>query len=133
MSAKETIPLTRTIRMDGAPAAEEIVVPRRLGSVTLTRELGRGGMGVVWLGRDEMLDRDVAVQFTLSAVSSADEPRFATFLAGAKAAAAVRHPYLTSMLHAGLVEGHGAIPCLVMEYIDGPAASQLITSKGALT
>ncbi len=133
MSASETVAITRTLPMPGEQPAPDIVVPRRIGTVTLTRELGRGGMGVVWLGRDEMLDRDVAVKFMLAAVSSPDDPRFSTFLAGAQAAAAVRHPNLTSMLNAGLIEESGGIPYLVMEYIDGPSASQLIASRGPLS
>ncbi|MGE3107172.1 MAG: serine/threonine-protein kinase [Phycisphaerales bacterium] len=133
MPASQTITLTRTAALPGQAPADEVIVPRRLGSVTLTRELGRGGMGVVWLGRDELLDRDVAVKFLLAAVCAPDDPRFATFLDGAKAAAALRHPNVTSVLNAGLVEESGGIPYLVMEYIDGPSASQLIASRGPLS
>src|SRR5262245_51264217 len=70
--------------------AREVTIPRQLGPVKLNRELGRGGMGVVWLGRHELLNRDVAVKFMLNA-TDADDPGFKMFLAGARAAAAVRH------------------------------------------
>jgi hypothetical protein len=36
--------------------------PERIGGYTIERELGRGGMGVVWLGHDEKLDRPVAIE-----------------------------------------------------------------------
>ena len=55
MRESPTITLTRSTR-DGAVDAE-FVVPRQLGSVRLQREIGRGGMGVVWLGQDELLSR----------------------------------------------------------------------------
>ena len=106
------------------------VVPDRVGSVRLVREIGRGGMGVVHLGRDELLERNVAVKFLLNAVSGPDDPDFAQFLKGARAAAAVKHPGLTVIYHADLVEN---VPYLVLEYIDGPTLRQVSKQTGPLS
>lgn len=116
---------------DGSSAPEQprqITVPRQLGPVKMHRELGRGGMGVVWLGRHELLGRDVAVKFMLHAVES-DDPGFAMFLAGARAASAVRHLGLTGILHADVIE---RVPYLVMEYVDGFSAADLLDRFGLL-
>ena len=108
----------------------QVDVPRRLGSVQLLREIGRGGMGVVWLGRDELLGRDVAVKFMLGAVAGDDDPHFATFLEGARAAAALRTPGITAIHHADVVAGS---PYIVMEYVDGPSLARVVRVAGALT
>lgn len=133
MSSQETVTLTRdlTLTTSGAvmpPAAVDI--PRQLGAVELVKEIGKGGMGVVWLGRDTLLGRDVAVKFLLHAVASPDDPDFAQFLEGAKAAAALRHKGLNSVIHADVVN---AIPFIVMEYVDGPTLGQVLQRTGALT
>ena len=118
----------------GAPVAKraepkQIVVPRQLGPVKMQRELGRGGMGVVWLAWHELLSRDVAVKFMLHAVET-DDPGFAVFLAGARAASAVRHLGLTGILHADVIE---AVPYLVMEYVDGFSAADVLDRFGLLS
>src|SRR5262245_26002985 len=101
MSGTDTIRLSRT--EPRGLAGEVLEIPRQLGSVRLLEQIGQGGMGVVWLGRDEMLGREVAVKFLLGAVASDDDPEFATFLEGARAAATLRHPGLTVIHQAGLV------------------------------
>src|SRR5262249_35823688 len=72
--------------------------------------------------------REVAVKFLLNAVD-ADDPGFQAFLVGARAAAAVRHLGLTAIHHADVVED---IPYLVMEYVAGPSAAELLAAHGAL-
>ncbi|MEI7658226.1 MAG: serine/threonine-protein kinase [Phycisphaerae bacterium] len=108
----------------------QVEVPRRLGSVELVREIGRGGMGVVWLGRDELLGRDVAVKFMLGAAAGDDDPHFATFLEGARAAAALRTPGITAVHHADVVAGS---PYIVMEYVDGPSLARVIRVSKSLS
>ncbi|MCH7925850.1 MAG: serine/threonine protein kinase, partial [Planctomycetes bacterium] len=112
-----------------ADPSVEVTIPRELGPVRLLHEIGRGGMGVVYLGRHRMLDRDVAVKFLLHAVAGPDDPGFAGFLEGTRAAAAVQHPGLTTIHHADVVDG---IPYLVMQYIDGPTLGDVLKQTGPL-
>lgn len=100
-----------------------------IGSIRLIREIGRGGMGVVYQGRDELLERVVAVKFLLKAVATATDPDFKRFLEGARAASAVRHESLTTIFQADLSEG---IPFLVMEYVDGAPLDRIVKQSGPL-
>ena len=128
MRSQDTITLTGSAA--GDTPVGEVTIPRELGPVRLLREIGRGGMGVVYLGRHQMLDRDVAVKFLLNAVAGPDDPGFARFLEGARAAARLEHPGLTTIHHADVVDG---IPYLVMQYIDGPALSEVLKQTGPLS
>ena len=114
MQTDDTVTLTRSPAASPASSAPagQVVIPRELGHVRLLRELGRGAMGVVWLGHDTLLDRRVAVKFLLNAASGPDDPGFERFLQGARAAAKVRHPALAGLHHAEVVN---AVPYLVME------------------
>ncbi|HLF13354.1 MAG TPA: protein kinase, partial [Bacteroidota bacterium] len=57
----------------------------------ISGELGRGGMGVVYLARDTRLDRPVALKFLPSHVNPSEHD-IARFTQEAKAAAALNHP-----------------------------------------
>ncbi len=126
---QETVPLSLSGGSLGL-TVREIKAPRQLGSVRLLREIGKGGMGVVWLGHDDMLGRDVAVKFLLGAAATEDDPQFATFLEGARAAARLKCAGMTAVFHADVVDG---APYIVMEYVDGPTISRVVAKSGPLS
>lgn len=123
MAEDKTITLTRN---RAATATAQIDIPRDLGTLLLGRELGRGGMGVVYFARDRALGRDVAVKFLLN-VTADDDPRLDQVLAGVRATAALNHPNLNTVYHADRVAG---VPYLVMEFVNGPTLSQVLKRSG---
>ncbi|MBX3177306.1 MAG: serine/threonine protein kinase [Candidatus Hydrogenedentes bacterium] len=64
---------------------------RRIGKYAILRELGRGGMGVVYLARDTDLDREVALKMVQPSLAR-DERSLARFKKEARAVAALSHP-----------------------------------------
>jgi len=115
-----------------APALDHRVPKpgEELGTVRLIGELGRGAMGVVFLGYDKTLDRSVAVKVLTAGASELARRELGRFAAEASSAAAVRDPHLVQIYHADV---HGEWPYLVMEYIDGPTLSRLVAHAGALS
>ncbi|WP_207622085.1 protein kinase domain-containing protein [Alienimonas californiensis] len=90
------------------------------GRYRIQRELGRGGMGAVYLARDEQLDRDVALKIP-SAAAAADPEQTERFLREARAAATLRHPNLCPIHDAGQVPGESGAGQLfiTMAYLPG--------------
>src|SRR6185436_20823442 len=95
---------TVTLSRPGSKPHEQIdiVIPNTLGSVRLLNQIGQGGMGIVYRGRDEMLKREVAVKFLTNAVAAPGDPHFSAFLEGARSAATFQHPSLTTIFQAGV-------------------------------
>jgi serine/threonine protein kinase len=69
--------------------SRSLALPHTIGHYTLTRQLGQGGMGVVYAARDERLGREVAVKMIAGLT---DENAVKRFWREARAAAAVTHP-----------------------------------------
>src|SRR5688500_8172544 len=91
----------------------------------LQRLLGAGGMAVVWLARDERLDRSVAVK-VLSDVLAVDREYVTRFEREARIAAGLSHPNLVSVFDFSI---EGSRPFLTMEYIDGPTLGDCLKGK----
>src|SRR5579859_6329602 len=88
--------------------------PREFEGYELVRLLGRGGMGEVYLARDKVLDRLVAIK--LMSGATADAEARSRFQREARAIARLQHPNVVSIYAIGEV---GGVPYLVSEFIAG--------------
>jgi serine/threonine protein kinase len=95
----------------------------------LGREIGRGGMGAVWLGRDTLLGRDVALK-RIGLMPGAQLPDLERAEREARLAARLNHPHVVAIYD--LVED-GEDTWLVMEYVEGITLSALVKRDGALS
>ena len=94
------------------------------GNFLLERELGRGGMGGVYMGRDKMLDRPVAVKVMLREYGS-DEEFVGKFKKEAQAAARLIHPNIAQIYSYGISDG---MPYIAMELVAGGSLQQLMNN-----
>ena len=83
---------------------ESVPLPPRLGDYIFVSELGRGGMGVVFLARQESLNRQVAVKMLLDGRWATANDR-ARIRAEAEAAARLHHPHIVPVYEVGEEEG----------------------------
>ncbi len=98
---------------------------RRIGRYVVVRELGRGGMGVVYRAYDPQLQRDVALKVMRDAALANDRER-ERFAREARAAARLRHPGIVTVHEVGehvISDPQGGTPrrCpfLVMDFVEG--------------
>lgn len=89
------------------------------GHYTVVKEIGVGGMGVVYHCRDELLTRDVAIKMLLPELMS-DKKNFEVFRQEARLAAQLEHPNLVTVYDVGVEERQGKnFHFLAMEYLTG--------------
>ena len=96
------------------------------GQYRLEREIGRGGMGVVYLARDLKLDREVAIK-TLPYHMAGDAVIRERFLREARTAAALSHPNIVPIHRA---DEMGAFVFFVMGYVAGESIAQHVRVHG---
>ena len=98
------------------------------GQYSLERELGRGGMGIVYLAREVVLDRQVAIKRLPS--SYTDDPiARERFIREARMAAQLFHPNIVPIHR---VDSVGPHVFFVMGYVDGESAGDLVRRRGPL-
>lgn len=95
---------------------------------SMKREIGRGGMGVVFLARDRRLDRLVAIK-TLPPQLSADPDLRERFLRETRTAGGMAHPNIVPIHGADEIGGH---VYFVMSFIDGESLAARLRSSGRI-
>jgi tRNA A-37 threonylcarbamoyl transferase component Bud32 len=101
------------------------------GRFALVREIGSGGMSTVFLGRDEVLDRPVAVKILNPDLEGSDVS--SRFRREGRTAARLSHPNIVQVYDAGEDEFDGQeVSYIVVEYVPGGDLKDLIDRRGPL-
>jgi tRNA A-37 threonylcarbamoyl transferase component Bud32 len=100
----------------------------RVPGVTLQHEIARGGMGVVYRGRQDYIDRDVAVK--LLSTELTDRAFVARFRREAKILAGIDHPNIVGCHFAGQTDDGQSY--LVMEFVAGASLKRHIAEHGPM-
>ena len=101
--------------------------PQKIGPYPVERELGRGGMGIVYLGRDTKLDRPVAIKVLTEAFVH-DPERLARFEREARLLASLNHPNIAGIYGLEEADGHRF---LALEYVEGETLAERL-ARGPL-
>jgi serine/threonine-protein kinase len=96
------------------------------GQYDVEREIGRGGMGIVYLARDLKLDRPVAIKTLPAHLAGSPDVR-ERFLREARTAAHLSHPSIVPIHRADEIGGQ---VFFVMGYVDGESLAQQLAERG---
>ncbi|MEZ0296212.1 MAG: serine/threonine protein kinase [Candidatus Methylacidiphilales bacterium] len=107
----------------------EFTLTRMFGNFLLERQIGQGGMGAVYLGKDTILHRKVAIKLLKTELVE-DEKFISTFLFEAQITASLNHPNIVQVYAFG--EQRGTY-YLVMEHIPGGSLDDKILNNGCVT
>ena len=122
-----TVRMMEDLKRGRGPAALPGVptrIPERMGEFRIVREVGRGGMGIVYEAEQESLGRHVAVKvLTAQALLDADQLR--RFHREAQTMARLHHTNIVPLFGVGEHEG---MPYLVMQFIDGRGLDEVVAS-----
>ncbi len=95
---------------------------------TVQREIGRGGIGVVYLARDEKLERPVAIK-VLPAGSTTPADLRERFLREARIAGQLSHPNIVPIYRADELDGNAFF---VMAFVEGESLAERLRNRGVL-
>jgi eukaryotic-like serine/threonine-protein kinase len=129
LPAPKTAPAAVPSKAKAAPAVGQ---PERLGRYVLEREIGRGAMGIVYLGRDTAINRSVAIKAIPLASEFSDaelvEAR-SRFFREAETAGRLNHPNIVTIYDVGEERG---LAYIAMEYLKGHHLSDYARSNNLL-
>jgi len=108
----------------GGPSAGSNLEGRRIGNYVIQRELGRGGMGIVYLAHDLRLSRTVAIKALSPSYSQSPTVR-ERLLNEAKMAASLSHPGIATVYALEEIDGELYLAC---EYVPGAPLRALVDS-----
>jgi serine/threonine-protein kinase len=97
---------------------------------TVDRELGRGGMAVVYLARDRKHDRPVAIKILRA--EALDSQSGQRFLLEIRILGRLQHPHILALLDSGATDEPQPRPFYVMPYIEGETLRQRLVREGPL-
>jgi serine/threonine protein kinase len=103
---------------------KRVGMPKKIGQYQIVTELGRGGMGVVYLARQPSLNRHVALK-VLNINLAADPDDAARFKSEAKLAASLQHPNIVQIYEVGEQDGYAF---MALEYIEGGTLHDFLSS-----
>ncbi len=125
LAESDTVEVSTTSKSRPRTRVDHDAVPvhagERLDHFTLDRELGRGGMGVVFLAHDTSLDRDVALKVVVP--KRADDLAIERFFREARAQAKLASPHVVHIHFIGRV---GAGAYFAMEYVQGESLEAVL-------
>ena len=101
--------------------------PAAIGRYQVVRLIGRGGMGEVYLARDPVLDRNVAVKLISEDVDTARSRQ--RLVQEARAAGRLHHPNIVTVFDAG---EHDDQPFIAMEFVRGETLGRLIRRQASM-
>ena len=131
-SYKRDLSRTRTLQAaERKKPVEGEVLPKRLGRYQVERELGRGAVGIVYLGFDPAIARKVAIKTLDSRLFNKDQIQDIKerFFREAEAVGRLNHPNIVSIYDLG---EEGELAYIAMDFVDGVALSEHVLPEALL-
>ena len=115
-----------------APRAPASAAPDRIGPYRIEREIGRGGMGVVYLAeRDDPTFRQrVALKVLRAGTSDGEQLHVARFLAERQLLVSLEHPHIARLFDGGVTTD--GLPYYTMAFCEGGSLADRLRTEGAL-
>ena len=100
---------------------------RRIGRYLIDRELGRGGMGIVYQATDPAMNRKIALKLIRPGHEFFEDDKFNrdSLLREARAAGPLHHPGIVTIYDVGEAEG---VPFVSMELVEGPSLYSVLSA-----